>query len=244
MERLRICMNEFGQKGSMTDKDFMIYILKFLPKQYDVILNGIDNHLMVTGDDALAINMICGKLNHRYKKIENRKEEKVEKKKLWACTISSIVCFSNSNYAGDPVSRQSISGFILYVLGVPVSWQSKLQKRVSLSSSEAEYITLSEAVKEVMFVVQHLGSMKMVVKYPVMVRVDNIGTIFMASKITTTCHTKQIDIRYKYVNEYVEDGVVNIFFVKSAENDINILTKSLNAELCEKHSKKMVIEKP
>ena len=33
-----------------------------------------------------------------------------------------IVCFSNSNYAGDPVSRQSVSGFILYVLGVPVSW--------------------------------------------------------------------------------------------------------------------------
>ena len=70
-----------------------------------------------------------------------------------------IVCFSDSNYAGDPVSRQSISGFILYVLGVPISWQSKLQKSVSLSSSEAEYIALSEAVKEVMFLTQLLESM-------------------------------------------------------------------------------------
>ena len=49
-----------------------------------------------------------------------------------------------------------MSGFIFYVLGGPVSWQPKLQKSVSLSSSEAEYIALSEAVKEVMFVVQLL----------------------------------------------------------------------------------------
>ena len=51
------------------------------------------------------------------------------------------------------VSRRSTCGFILSVLVVPVSWQSKLQKNVSLSSSEAEYIALSEAVKEVMFVI-------------------------------------------------------------------------------------------
>ena len=53
-----------------------------------------------------------------------------------------IVCFGNSDYAGDTVSRRSISFFILYVLVVPVSWQSKLQKSVSLSSSEAEYVLL------------------------------------------------------------------------------------------------------
>ena len=101
-----------------------------------------------------------------------------------------IVCFSNSDYAGGLVSRQSISGFILYVLSVLVSWQSKLQNSVSLSSSEIEYIALSEAVKEVMFILQLLGSIKILVEYSVMVRVDNIGDIVMASNITTTCHTK------------------------------------------------------
>ena len=75
------------------------------------------------------------------------------------------------------MSRRIIRGFILYALGVPVSWQSKSQKSVSLSSSEAEYIALSKAVKEMMFIVQLLGSMKIAVKYPVMVRVDNIGAI-------------------------------------------------------------------
>ena len=93
-----------------------------------------------------------------------------------------------------------------------------------------EYIALSEAVKEVMLVIQLLGSMKILVKYPVMVR-------FMASNITTTCHTKHVDIRYKHVNEYIEDAVVKIIVVKSADNDSGILTKNLSAE-------KMVGEKP
>ena len=102
------------------------------------------------------------------------------------------VCFTNSNYAGDLVSRRSISGFILYLLGVLVSWQSKFQKSVSLSSSEVEYIILFEA-KEVKFVIQLLRSMRLAVKYLVTVRVDNMGAIFMASNISPTFHAKHKD---------------------------------------------------
>ena len=86
--------------------------------------------------------------------------------------------------------------------------------------------------------------MKIVVKYPVTVKVSNVGAIFMASNITTMCCTKHVDIRCKYVNEYVEDGVVKIVFVNSADNDSGILTKNLSTKLHKKHSKKMAIEKP
>ena len=71
---------------------------------------------------------------------------------------------------------------------------------------------MSEAVRKVMFVVQLLESMQIVVKYPVTVRVDNVGALFMASNITTTSHTKHVDIWYKYVNDYVEDWIVKIIF--------------------------------
>ena len=79
-----------------------------------------------------------------------------------------------------------MSGFILYMLGIPVSWQSKVQKSVSLSSSEAENVAMSESIKEVMFVIQLLGSMRISVKYQVTLRVDNVSAIFMAINITTT----------------------------------------------------------
>ena len=72
---------------------------------------------------------------------------------------------------------------------------------------------MSEAVKEVMFVVQLLESMQNTVKYPIMVRVNKVGAIFMASNIMTTSCTKHVEIWYKYVKECVEDGIVKIIFV-------------------------------
>ena len=57
-----------------------------------------------------------------------------------------------------------------------------------------EYIALSKVVEEVMSVAQLLESMHIVVKYPVIVRVDNVGAIFMTSNIMTTSHTKHVDI--------------------------------------------------
>ena len=56
---------------------------------------------------------------------------------------------SNSENAGDPITRRSISGFILYVFGVPVSWQSKVQRSVMLSSSNDELVGFSETAKKV-----------------------------------------------------------------------------------------------
>ena len=63
--------------------------------------------------------------------------------------------------------------------------------------------------------------MKISVQYPVMVRVNNVGAIFMAINITTTSCAKNVDIRYKFVNEYVEDETVKIVFVESSDNDSN-----------------------
>ena len=110
-----------------------------------------------------------------------------------------LVCFSYSNYAGNPESCQSVSGYILFVKGVHVAWQSKGQQNVMLSSSEAEWIALSEATKEIMFIINLLESMKIKVKLPVIIYVDNTGAIFMGSNVTTTSHTKCVDIRTKYI---------------------------------------------
>ena len=61
-----------------------------------------------------------------------------------------------------------------------------------------------------MSVLQLLRSMKISIKLLVMVRLDNVGAIFMANNITTMSCTKRMDIRYKNMNEHVQDGVVKI----------------------------------
>ena len=58
-----------------------------------------------------------------------------------------MVVFMDSDYAGDPVSRRSIAGYIIYLHGVPLLWRSKVQQSVTLSSTEVGWVLLSEAVK-------------------------------------------------------------------------------------------------
>ena len=67
-------------------------------------------------------------------------------------------------------------------------------------------------------------------KFTLTVCVDNIQVGFVASNVTITSWTKHVDIRYNSVNEYVEDGIVKIVFLTSAENDNDILTKNLSGE--------------
>jgi len=154
-----------------------------------------------------------------------------------------LVLYCDSDYAGDPDTRRSVSGYILFVKGVPVAWRSKAQRSITLSSSEAEWISLSEAVKEIMFVLQIMGAMKIKVQLPVTVLVDNVGAIFMSSNVTTTSRTKHVDIRTKYVREYVQDGIVKIVFVRSESNRSDIMTKNVQGDLFDKHASHLVVPK-
>ena len=86
-----------------------------------------------------------------------------------------IVCFSKSDFAGDHIMRRSVYCFVPHVLGVPISWQSKTQRSMTLSSSQTEMVELSEFIKGVIAIVKFLKSIMIPVKPLAMVRVDNIN---------------------------------------------------------------------
>ena len=75
-------------------------------------------------------------------------EPKMQEDKMW-----DLVVYLGSDWAGDKDSRRSVSGYIMYLLGVPILWKSKIQRTVALSSTEAEYYALSEAAKEIKFLI-------------------------------------------------------------------------------------------
>ena len=155
----------------------------------------------------------------------------------------NITCFTDSDYAGDSQTRRSVSGYIIYVHGMPVQFRSKSQQSVTLSSTEAEWMALSEAVKDILFLKYLCESMHIKVETPITVRVDNLGAVFMSTNTTTNTRTKHIDIRSKFVREYVQDGTIKIIFVRSEENDSDIMTKNLGSKLHSKHADKLVSEK-
>lgn len=153
------------------------------------------------------------------------------KNKEWTMTV-----YSDSDWAGDKDTRKSVSGYILFINGVPVSWKSKSQQSISLSSSEAELIALSEAAKEIKFIAQCLLSMGVPIQLPIICRVDNIGAIFMAENVTTSQRTKHIDLRYRFITEFIEDNFIKIIFVKTAENRSDPFTKNIDSKAYDAHT--------
>jgi len=151
-----------------------------------------------------------------------------------------VVAFSDSDYAGDTETRHSVSGWAIYFADVLVAWQSKSQRSVTLSSSEAEYVALAEVAKNIKFIYMNLIFMGIDVELPIVVRVDNNGAIFMAENIHVGQRTKHVDICWRFVNEFVEDGFLKVIFVRSEDNDADLFTKNVKGELFEKHSKKMI----
>ncbi len=98
-------------------------------------------------------------------------------------------------------------------------------------------MALGEAAKEIKFVVQVLLSMGIPVKLPIIVRVDNVGAIFMAENVTTSTRTRHVDVRYHFVREFVEDGFIKIIFVRTTENNADIFTKNVTGELYDTHTR-------
>jgi hypothetical protein len=153
-----------------------------------------------------------------------------------------IEAFSDSDFGGDKDGRKSVSGSIVMVSGVPISWKSKGQNTVSLSSTEAEYIALSETVREAKFISQVLEVMHIEYKKPINIHVDNIGAIFLAGNRNSSERSKHIDMKYHFVRDLIDEGLIDVKFVRSEQNLADLFTKNLNGELFELHSSKLLTE--
>ena len=103
--------------------------------------------------------------------------------------IWKMEALSDSDFANDKDTRYSVYGYIIYFCGVPVAWKSKSMKSIVLSTTEAEYVALSEVVKEIKFLYQMLRNMEIKVPLPIKVQVDNVGVY--GWKIIVLCQRGQ-----------------------------------------------------
>ena len=80
----------------------------------------------------------------------------------------------------------SVTGYVICFLGIPIAWESHGQKGIVISTTEAVYVTLSEVVTTLKFIVMVLQSMEIEVTLPITVYVDIIGAIFLVNNHTTS----------------------------------------------------------
>lgn len=132
--------------------------------------------------------------------------------------------FCDSDYAADLDRSRSISSYVFSVGGNVVSWRSNLQRVVALSTTEAEYISLTEAVKEAIWLKGLLGDFGFS-HDAVKVWCDSQSTICLSKNSVFHERTKHIATKYHFIRDVIAEGEVEVLKVHTSRNPADVLTK-------------------
>lgn len=151
-----------------------------------------------------------------------------------ACTLSysrqngsDIVGYCDSNYGGDVGDRRSTTGYTFLIGGGAVSWCSKRQPTVATSTTEAEYMALSAAAKEAMWLRKIQGDIGLSSMSPIVVYCDNNGAVNLSKNSVYHGRTKHIDIQHHFVRDSVKLGHIVVQSVSTSTMISDYLTKAV-----------------
>ena len=145
--------------------------------------------------------------------------------------LDILTGYTDANWGRDN-DRRSTGGYVFTFAGTAISWKSKRQATVALSSCEAEYIAESEAAKEAIWLQRLLGQLRVDCSQSntprrVTILGDNRGALALAKNPMYHARTKHVDIRYHFVREKVEEQLVKMEWIAGGLNPADGLTKPL-----------------
>ena len=112
--------------------------------------------------------------------------------------------------------------------GRTMVWSSKKQRTVALSTTEAEYIALTEGTKQLVWLRRFLLDLGFDQSHPTSIRSDNLSAITLSHDATYHAQTKHINVTYHYIHEKVASNEAKLTYVKSKENPADLMTKPLD----------------
>lgn len=138
----------------------------------------------------------------------------------------NLICYCDSDWASDIDTRRSVTGYVFLLQGGPVSWCSRRQPTVALSTTEAEYMGLSTSLQEAMWLLQLQAELDACEqKVPMKIFCDNRSAINLATTDGYHARSKHIDIRHHYVREKVKDKTIEVCSVSTDDMVADSLTK-------------------
>ena len=143
------------------------------------------------------------------------------------CADGNLIGYSDADWAGDVDDRHSTSGNVFLLAKGAVSWLSKKQATVALSTAEAKYVALSAATQEAIWLRRLLTDVGESLEDPIVINEDNQGAIAMAENPVGHARAKHIYIRFHFVREGVQNGAIILKYVATGEMIADILTKPL-----------------
>ncbi len=137
-----------------------------------------------------------------------------------------INAYCDADWGGDPVDARSTTGYVIQLNGCSVAWCSRKQPTTALSSAEAEYMAMSEAVKEILWLKQLLQEiMPQVPVEPAVLYCDNQAAIAISKNDVHHDRTKHINIRYHFIRETIVNKEIEVEWVQTSDQLADVLTK-------------------
>ena len=140
---------------------------------------------------------------------------------------ANITAHSDSDWAASLADRRSTGAFVFFLCGAAISWSSRRQRVVSLSSTEAEYIALSQAAVQATWYRNITDELRVPLPLPLTLFGDNKGSIDLANNPIVGKGTKHISIKFHFIRQCVEEGLVSLRRLPSAAVIADALTKPL-----------------
>ncbi|GBN10581.1 Retrovirus-related Pol polyprotein from transposon TNT 1-94 [Araneus ventricosus] len=138
--------------------------------------------------------------------------------------------YSDSDWGNSQEDRKSYSGYCFMLSNSVISWESRKQKTVALSSTESEYMSLSDSCKEVSYLQKLLCELDLgVLSKQITIDVDTHSAIKLAENSLFHSRTKHIDIRHDFIRDVLEDGKIAAKHVSTSKMGADILTKPLDS---------------
>lgn len=139
-----------------------------------------------------------------------------------------LIGYSDADWANDPNDRKSITGYVFTKCGDAITWFSKKQRNVALSTVEAEYVALSFMCQEAVWLRELAKEIARADKgETICIKCDSTEAIASAKNYITSQRTKHIDIRHHFVREKIEEKVISISYLPTSEMIADIFTKAL-----------------
>ena len=132
-------------------------------------------------------------------------------------------------FAGDIDSRKSTTGFVFTLGGTTISWASNLQKIVTFSTTEAEYVTATEARKEIIWLHGFLDELGTKQEMGIL-HSDSQSVIFLAKNSAFHSKSKHIQTKYHFIHYLVEDKLIILEKICGSKNLADMLTKGVTIE--------------
>jgi hypothetical protein len=153
---------------------------------------------------------------------------------------NTILGWVDSDWAADLDSRRSHTGYALMLTGGAVSWKSRRQDCVSLSTSEAEYVAVSQCGQEVIYLREVLRNFSFTPIGPIRLYEDNLACVAMSENPVRRNYSRHIDIRRYFVRDLVAQQVIKLVPLRTGLMVADALTKSLRAPAHAKHRNVMI----